>query len=386
MEITSQNFSIEQLEEAIKSQDSASAKEAENELVQRAESGDIKSADVLSSVYSDGAPCIPKSYNKAYKYTEIVANSGSTFARFWLAQLQYNAGDFQDALANALQAYKEGEGQGGELAARMLIESQGVEGRSGEGLAILETLAEQSSDSARLTLAYYYLQGTNIPEDIEKAFHYASKVHESHYKVSEFLGGKDKAAMAYYVRGYAAYQMEKKGKNAGGWHQWMEKAANLGHAGAKKLLEQSGGQSTKMGSTIKGEYQTVEVAPGEFEISYKKFRTIFLVMFIAGFIFTITIFLMMFGIPLLFIGGIGLFLFRTKGKLTIVKGQGIKYETAFGVEQIPFADIQRVGWKKANAWVNIYHVTVDTKGQTVTVAKNVSQAVAQDLQQLILNG
>lgn len=375
------------LEEAVKSESAAVAKTAELDLIKLAEGGDMACAEILTSVYSDGTPCIPQDADKAYKYTETLAKNGFSFYQYWLARLQYDAGKRADALASALKAYEQGSDQGGELAAKMLIEGEG-EGathRAADGITILEKLIADSSMEARIALATYLLDGNFVKKDIPRAYELAASVPASVYKARLHAVGAEKASDGYYVLGYATYLMHQNGKAVGEWDTWLKKAAEMGHRGAQQLLDKSGGADTGMRNTVQGNLEVTEVSPGVFDISYMKYRTIFLAMFVTGIVFTGMIVFAALGIPLLIIGAIGTFGFKQQGKLTIVKNVGIKFTTGFVNHEIPFKEISRVSWDKILfSWFSC-RVTVDTKGKTVIVAKNVPHAVALDLQEAIVN-
>lgn len=372
------------LEDALKSENFEIAKAAESELVERANKGDLKCAEILTSAYSDGEHCIPQNPDKAYTYTEILANGGSSFYQYWLASLCYTSGNYKGALENALKSYNNGSGQGGLLAARMLIEGEGTMGRAHEGFEILEQLIKDSDVEAQLKLAYYLLQGEFIPQDIPRAYEYTSKIPKGYYQARQHSVGVAEASVGYYVLGYSGYLMKQRGRDVDDWQIWIKKAAEMGHIAARKLCDTHLGSSGTMKSTIKGNYEQSQISPGVTEISYLMYRTAFLATFVVGIGFTASIVFMALGIPLLIIGAIATFSFKGRGVLTIITGQGIKFTHGSAVQQVPFSEISRVDCVKLHPWLSVYKVTLDTKGKKVVVAKNVTQPVAQDLQQAIL--
>lgn len=147
------------------------------------------------------------------------------------------------------------------------------------------------------------------------------------------------------------------------------------------------GQPAGMRNTIKGNYEAVAVSPGVTDIIYTRYRTGFLAMLSAGLALTAIIIGIPFGLPLMLIGGIGTLVFKGKGTLTVVAGQGIRFKDRWGTQQqVPFSEVSRVAWEKVHPQIGVYRVSLDTNGKSVIVATNLNEAVAQDLQKIILAG
>lgn len=108
-----------------------------------------------------------------------------------------------------------------------------------------------------------------------------------------------------------------------------------------------------------------------------------LVMIAFGALLSVTFVGMFIGLPMVFAGLVGA-IFRKRGSITFVRGQGVKFPSTFGDGKIPFSDISRVGWKKTHVFFNVFDLTVDTKGASITIARGLSLAMAQELQGLLL--
>lgn len=139
-----------------------------------------------------------------------------------------------------------------------------------------------------------------------------------------------------------------------------------------------------LSSTVQGSFTSTQISDNETEISFRYVRPLALGLMVFGALISITIVGMFIGLPMVFLGIVFLLLKKT-GRLILVRGQGVKFDRTFGETRVPFSEISRVGWKKTHPWFpTFFDLTIDTKGTTITVARGLTQAVAQDLQQLLL--
>lgn len=370
------------LDEQIRSTDPSVAKSAERVLTPLADAGNIEAAGILSTAYSDGLPHIATDLIKAYRYTEICAEAGDSFSRYWLGRLQHRAGDFAGALKNLRLAVEAGDNQAPTMLATMLIRGEGCQPSIMEGLSLLEKESASSSDAQAL-LAQFYAFGEYVDENPRKAYEYIHRIGEGTFAFLKRFSPQ-KAAEIYYVKGIICQKLADAGDQVEAWRPWIEQAAQLGDEKAKRLLGKAGaGSVPKMESTVSGVFTATKKSDLETEISFKCMRPWALVLIAFGAMLSITFVGMFIGLPMVFAGLIGA-IFRKRGSLTLIRGQGMRFPSAFGEGRIPFCDISRVGWKKTHVFFNVYDLTVDTKGETVSIARGLTLAMAQELQALLL--
>lgn len=370
------------LDEQIRSTDLSVAQSAERVLTPLADAGNVEAAGILSTAYSDGMPNIAADLIKAYRYTEICAEAGDAFSRYWLARLQHRAGDFAAALKNLRLAVEAGDNQAPTLLATMLIRGEGCPPSIMEGLSLLEKASASATDAQAL-LARFYAFGEYVDENPRKAHEYMQRIHEGTFAFLKRFS-PEKAAEIYYVKGMILRMLAEAGDPVEAWRPCIEQAAQLGDAQAKQLLaNERGGGASKMESTVSGQFTATKISDTETEISFKCIRPWALVMIAFGALLSVTFVGMFIGLPMVFAGLVGA-IFRKRGSITFVRGQGVKFPSTFGDGKIPFSDISRVGWKKTHVFFNVFDLTVDTKGASITIARGLSLAMAQELQGLLL--
>lgn len=378
--MTQPDFKV--LDEQIRSTDKVVATTAASMLAQCADAGNVEAAGILSTVYSDGCSNVSPDLIKAYRYTEICAEAGDPFSRYWLARLQYRAGDFAAALKNARLAIDAGDNQAPTLVATMLIHGEGCTPSIMEGLSILEREAASSTDAQAL-LAQFFAFGEFVQENPSKAYEYIGRIGQGTFAyLARF--NPQKAAELYFLKGVIAKKLSESGGACEAWRPLFEQAATLGHAKAKEALAAKiESVRPQMENTVSGGFTQSRLSDQETKITFRCMRPWAMACIGVGALVSITFVGMVFGIPLLFIGLIGAVL-KKQGSIIVVRGQGIRFSGALGEVQIPFSDISRVGWRKTHMFFNVFDVTVDTRGKTVAIARGLPLAMAQDLQGFLL--
>jgi len=225
---------VQALTEQLASAAPQQAAAAEAALVRLADAGDLDACEALASAYSTGRPALARNAIKEYRYTARAAELGSSFHRYWLAHLQYQAKDYTSAYANASLAHQENIGPATDLLARMLLQGQGC---SAQPLAALDMLTRSvesgSNPDAALTLATLYLEGEHVGPHPQAAYD------TLHGLASDFavIAHIDKPAYARYCYLKAwALRGGAQGQDGETWLPLCEKAASLGHADAKASL------------------------------------------------------------------------------------------------------------------------------------------------------
>ena len=372
------NFQL--LEENIFSEKHEISAAAEKTLLSLAEAGSINAAEILNDVYSNGSSNIPANSTKALG---ICAGSGDAFGHYLFAKELYRRGDYAKALENIRVAAEAGGVEAKTMFATMLISGLGCAPSIQEGLSMFEMVADRSTD-AQSILADFYFHGQYVEKNISKASEYIQMIPQ--WKLVYLARcSPEKAADLYLLKAKIGYRMNEAGV-AEEWRHFLKKAADLGNEEAKKLLA-AAPETTKANSfknTVKSSFCSKQLSESETEISYKYVRPLALGLMAVGALISITFVGMFIGLPMVFLG-IVLLLLKKTGRLILVQGQGVKFDRTFGETRVPFSEITRVGWKKTHVFFpTFFDLTIDTKGTTITVARGLTQAVAQDLQQLLL--
>ncbi|TVP10801.1 tetratricopeptide repeat protein [Shewanella sp. MSW] len=149
----------------------------EQNLLPRAEAGDIESQSQLGRVYARN-PILDKDGSKAIKWLELAAAKDDPEACFHLGKLlqepRQGEADMQQARFWLTKGHQLGETASGGHLAEMMLQGQGgpVDKRQAERLLI-----EQAKDSSysQLTLGQRYLSGDQLPQDLHKAREWLEK-------------------------------------------------------------------------------------------------------------------------------------------------------------------------------------------------------------------
>lgn len=162
---------IDDLKKQLDSKGHGDAMRAEKEAAALAEQGNVAAAELLASAYADGTVAIRPDRIKEFKYTKIAADLGSSFSRFWLANLQRQSGDYASALENARRASEMGESNATTLLARMMLAGEGQPAKPLEALQLLSDAVDKHENTdAAILLAEASLEGKYIPRNPQHAY------------------------------------------------------------------------------------------------------------------------------------------------------------------------------------------------------------------------
>jgi TPR repeat protein len=162
---------IDDLKQQLNSKVPSEAMKAEQEAAVLAEQGNVAAAEMLASAYADGTAAIRADRIKEFKYTRIAADLGSSFSRFWLANLQRQSGDYASALENARRASEMGESNAITLLARMMLAGEGQPAKPLDALQLLSDAVDKNgSTDAAIVLAEASLEGKYIPSNPQHAY------------------------------------------------------------------------------------------------------------------------------------------------------------------------------------------------------------------------
>lgn len=204
-----------------------------NELLQKAESGDVKAQHALAYAYKDGNG-IPQNDNEAFKWFKKSAEGGNVWAQYDLGEV-YHVGlgceqDYAEAVKWITKAAESGLSQAQCSLGYAYQYGEGVQQNYTEAVKWHMKAAEQNDAIAQYNLSLCYENGLGVEENPSEYVKWLKKSADNGFAAAQL-----KLGLSYYE----GYRVEKNYDLA---IKYLQEAANQGMEGAIPILKQLGVQ------------------------------------------------------------------------------------------------------------------------------------------------